>query len=119
MSEQDFCIDFSDPYQRQDFINYVSTLRGKVLFKSRKFNSKISVSQHHYYRGVIIRIIAQETGHSLSEVHNILKNSYLRYSSTKGISTIEAEEYFSWIRAEMDLLDIRIPLPNQIIEDNE
>lgn len=119
MNEHDFCVDFSDPYQRQNFIDYVSSLRGKVLFKERKFNKKISANQHYYYRGVIIRIIAQETGHSIPEVHNILKNNYLRYASTKGISTIEAEDYFAWIRAEMDIMGIRIPLPNQIIEDDE
>lgn len=99
--------------------------RNEVNLKPRSSN------QSRYYWGIVVGAIANSTGHSSLEIHEILRmmflphetvslkgNDYIVPRSTTELSTSEMEEYLSRIRAWAGTeLSIPIPLPNEVIND--
>lgn len=82
-----------------------------------------SLQQNAYYWGVVIDILANETGYTKDEMHEALKVKFLQYENVPGLptmrsstdlSTVEFETYMEMIRrwASQDL-GIVIPEPNQ------
>jgi hypothetical protein len=83
-----------------------------------------SLDQNAYYWGVVVKILAGETGYTKDEMHEALKVKFLTYENVKGIPTVlstanlntkQFEVYLEMVRrwAAMDL-GIVIPEPNQV-----
>ena len=107
------------------FTSYLETLEGKhVEVTVRKQRSQRSLSQNNYYFGVVVKILSDETGYELEEMHDILKYQFLkkggengefeRIISTSTLTTAEFEEYLEKIRRwAAGVLNINIPAPNE------
>ena len=83
-----------------------------------------SLDQNAYYWGVVVKILAGETGYTKDEMHDALKVKFLTYENVRGIPTVlstanlntkQFEVYLEMVRrwAAMDL-GIVIPEPNQV-----
>lgn len=83
-----------------------------------------SLDQNAYYWGVVVKILAGETGYTKDEMHEALKVKFLTYENVKGIPTVlstadlntkQFEVYLEMVRrwAAMDL-GVVIPEPNQV-----
>jgi hypothetical protein len=86
--------------------------------------------QNRYYWGVVLTMIAAETGHTTEEVHEYMKAMFLPRcfirlgkgkkeqqitKSTATLSTFDMEEYLEKVRAFAAAeLQLTIPLPNEI-----
>lgn len=78
--------------------------------------------QNRYMWGVVYKLIADHTGYSADEIHQLMKEMFLQYDrnghiflkSTRKLSTKDFEQYLEDIRrfAATDL-GIHIPEPNQ------
>lgn len=105
---------------RDKFEEYLKGLSGRVEIIVRKPRKQRSDPQNRYYWGVIVKAIADHTGHTKDEVHDGLRHMFLKdgwvIKSTKDLSTAEAEEYHAncrmWAAATFSLI---IPLPNEVI----
>jgi len=109
----------------------------KRLLETAKFGIKISVEkkrnprtskENRYYWGIIVKMISDATGYFPLEVHEILKQEFLRLEdkiingkryiitkSTAKLNTAEAEEYYEKCRMYASInIEICIPLPNEI-----
>ena len=84
-----------------------------------------SLNQNNYYWGVVLPIIADYTGNTPDELHNIFKRMFLppktimyrnkaikMPSSTTELSTVGFAEYIDRITAEAGELGVSIPPPN-------
>jgi hypothetical protein len=111
----------------QTFIGYLHTLKGEVEIIIRSPRKKRSNDQNEYYWGVVLKLIADQTGHTDEEVHEHLKWRFLRkhgrletVKSTTKLSTIEFEEYLSKVRQfASGELNIYVPLPNEVSEEDK
>jgi chloramphenicol 3-O-phosphotransferase len=90
----------------------------------RRKRKQRSDRQNRYYRGVIVRILADHLGYSEDEMHEALKWEFLRVHhddkpdtvrSTTTLTTLEFEEYCEkvrmWASKEFGCF---IPLPNEV-----
>jgi len=68
--------------------NYLHSLDGLVEVVVRKRSTKRTVKQNQYYWAVVIRLIADETGHTSDEIHEAMKRMFL-----KDLIIIKGEEY--------------------------
>ena len=106
--------------RRDLFEKYLEGLQGAVELIVRKPFRKRSDQENRYYWGVIVKMIADHTGHTRDEVHDALRHMFLKDGlvarSTTSLSTAEAEEYYAnirmWAAATLSLI---IPLPNEVI----
>jgi hypothetical protein len=85
-----------------------------------------TLPQNKYYWGVVVKIIAQHTGYTSEETHQVLAAMFLSYESngrtfvrsTTKLNTVEFSDYSercrTWAQTEMD---VYIPLPNEITQD--
>lgn len=119
---------------KQKFNLYISQMQGEVeltIKKRRKLRTTGKAweksNQNGYYWGVVIPIIQshpQFMGWNKQEIHEGIKNKFLRIGGTdefpkvRGTSTLntqEWEETMSNIRMwASDMLEIYIPLPNEV-----
>lgn len=84
--------------------------------------------QNRYYWGVVLTMIAAETGHTTEEIHEYMKAKFLPRvfmklgteeqqltKSTTTLSTFDFEEYLDHIRAFASTeLGMHIPMPHEI-----
>lgn len=84
--------------------------------------------QNRYYRGVICKLLSEYTGHTKEEIHEALKWRFLRDDSdqnfqrtrsTASLTTKEFEEYVELCRQFGDEMGCRIPLPNEVVLDDD
>jgi len=90
----------------------------------KKHEEKCSDAQRGYYFGVIVKLIAEHTGHEPEEIHDYLKWKFLREKddagleiarSTESLTTGEREQYHEKCRRwAFVVLDLTIPLLNQV-----
>ncbi len=90
----------------------------------KKHEDLCSSAQRGYYFGVIVKLIAEHTGHDTDEIHDYLKWKFLRDKdkiglqiarSTESLTTKEREEYHEKCRRwAFVVLNITIPLPNEV-----
>lgn len=114
------------------FIADLTSLKGDVRVTVGKKESPRSIPQNNYYWGVVVKLIAQDTGESEPEIiHEALGLKFASVpagngnkgralmvrKSTTDMTTTEFEEYVDKCRnfAAMEL-GIRIPLPNEQFE---
>ena len=112
---------------RNDFLAYISTLEGKTIeVVVRKQKNTRSVRQNAYYWTVCVKMLADETGYTTDEMHDILRGMFLAkiimfagkevvtVQSTTSLSTSEMEEYLSSIRQWASVeLNCYVPDPNE------
>lgn len=111
------------------FKKYIETLGDKELDITVKVHrGHCTDSQRQYYWPVIIGMIAEKTGHSEDEIHEILKKKFLTKSielspgiiveivgSTEDLDTKQREEYHKNCREwAWDFLRLSVPLPNEV-----
>ncbi|MAF42610.1 MAG: hypothetical protein CMI54_00385 [Parcubacteria group bacterium] len=112
---------------REKFLEEIQGLEGKrITVTIEKYKKPRSNEENRYYRGVIVKILADELGYSHEEMHEILKEKFLKVhddkftwtQSTAKLSTVEFEDLCKkvrmWASAE---LQIYIPLPNEAYMD--
>lgn len=118
---------FPEWSNKEALSNYFSSQEGKELTATfSKAKSQRTLSQNAYLWGIVYKLVGEATGHSVNEVHEILKRMFippriivyrgkeLRIAgSTSNLSKIEFSEYLERIRAEAGELGITIPDPEQ------
>lgn len=131
------------PEDTERFRKELANLEGKKVYATvqvYKSRSQRSDAQNRYYHGVVLEILAKELGYQKEEMHDALKQKFLRESkvierswrdklgrlnvkevtlwnvgSTAGMSTKEFEELMTKIRTWASVeLHIFIPNPNEI-----
>jgi hypothetical protein len=116
---------FTDPV---NYSKVISSLEGKaVVVNIKEPRSQRSKNQNDYYFGVVVEILAEHTGYSREEMHEVLKAKFLSETkelagqsitfsrSTTSLSTVEFEEYLVRIREWASAsLECFIPLPNEV-----
>jgi len=116
-------------YDEEGYSKYLSNLQGEVEIIVQRKKKKRSNRQNSYY-WACIKMIADETGHTPIEIHNILKYEFLRditivngkcyefvESTTKldtyGFSMDYMERIKHWAASE---LNINLPSPDEYYE---
>ena len=110
--------------ERRDF--YLKNLKDglKVCEILKPARKPRTTSENSYYWGVIVEMVAEETGMTADEAHNAMKILFLKkrineklftIRSSATLNTLEFEEYVENCRrwASMEL-GLYIPLPNEV-----
>lgn len=114
------------PNDKDKFWDTLEDLEGEdIVMEIGRQYGKRSNQQNKYYWGVVVKEIAEETGHSPKEIHKVLKQKFLPkmnvlgydiVKSTTELSTQDFEEYLRKIRewaATGQGLGMYIPEPNE------
>ena len=121
--------------KRDKFLAYLHSLAGKrVQVIVEKLKRTRSNNQNRYYWGVVVKLIAQHTGHDSEQIHELLKQMFspkwqmvvivedkMREvstpTSTTRLDTLAFEEYLDRCRLwAQDFLGVTIPLPGEVVE---
>jgi len=108
--------------------DYLLTLDGKVELVVRKYHSQRTLKQSAYYWGVVVRMIADETGHTSDEIHEMLKRMFLKdlieikgeqYETVKSTTSLDtrgfSKDYVDRIKLwALDTLGITIPESDEV-----
>ncbi len=115
-----------------DITEYLAPYEGltvEVTIKHKKFSR--SDNQNRYYFGVVVKTLADHTGFTKDEMHEVLKHKFLRYwatisgpedyieqveftKSTTDLNTAEMEQYLENIREWASIqLGCYIPEPGE------
>lgn len=97
-------------------IEYLTRFTGEVQVIVRYPKKPKSEGQHKYYFGCMLKIISDETGNDVLEMHEYCKVMFLPigHESTMTLNTKEAEDYYEQIRRHFaQEHDIYIPLPHE------
>ena len=109
-----YTFNFDDSEQKEIFINLVRNMEGKLNIKIDTPDVTRSAAENRYYFGVVIKMIANETGYSDFEVHQQLKAMFCIETTVMSIENFEiyCEKIRIWA---LSFLNLRIPLPKEII----
>lgn len=104
----------------------LSFLEGEVEVTIKKYKKDRTEPQNNFYWGVVIDILSNALGYETDEIHEILKNMFLKkwvdikgkeyliIKSTKSLKTDEFTEYIEKIRRWASIQNgIFIPDPNE------
>lgn len=91
----------------------LTRLRGPIEIVIRRRVSDRSYDQNRYYWGVVLKLIADHTGHTAQELHEQFKRRF-GVSSTTELSTQAFNEYIERICALAASENIVIPEPDQV-----
>ena len=107
---------WEDPESVRKWTETLEGLEIDIIIR-KKVNHKTD-AQRKYYRGVVVKMISDETGQDGETVHEFLKATFLKHMeqpSTSGLSTKEMTEYIEHVRAwSLQDLNIDIPEPNNV-----
>jgi hypothetical protein len=110
-----------------DFVKWLGTFAPgtKIDVILKKHEERCSDPQRKYYWAVIVKMIAEYTGHEPDEIHDALKFKFLKtrdvrgieyVKSTESLTTAEREEYHEQCRKwALIVLGVKIPLPNECV----
>lgn len=106
----------------------VAGFEGKTVeMKLEMFKEERTSRQTRYYFGVVVKMISEETGHSIDEIHDFLKTMFLkkfvvvgkkRYVLVRSTTELKLDEMSKYIEsckrwAAMEL-SLSIPDPDEI-----
>tara|TARA_R100001015_G_C4634922_1_gene202698 strand:+ start:6774 stop:7181 length:408 start_codon:yes stop_codon:yes gene_type:complete len=101
---------------KDDFQNDLYKLHGDVVLTVKELPKKKTSKQNNYYRGVIVRLLAQHLGYSDNKMHEVLKFKF-DVQSTSKLSQDEFQEYLDRIiRWSAQFLDFPLPDPTRLQE---
>ena len=115
--------------EKSRYESYLGTLKGEVevIVKRRHEIDLRSNQQNRYLFGVIYKIISEELGYTIEEIHELCRKRFLCKvimvnenevvipRSTTELNTIEMEEYLTEIRTFAAVnLGLFIPEPNEV-----
>ena len=109
----------------EQFKQHLVSLNGKrVQVTVEKIKHSRTNSQNRYYHGVVVKLIAQHTGHDPEQIHELLKQLHSPKwhlgeqaipTSTTRLDTIEFVEYTERCRIwGSEFLGLQIPLPGEV-----
>ena len=109
----------------EGFHKHLHTLTGKrVELTVQKLRHPRTNNQNRYYWGVVVKLIAQHTGHDSEQIHELLKqfhspNWHLGEkaipTSTTRLDTLEFSEYTEKCRMwANEFFGLNIPLPGEV-----
>ncbi len=114
----------------QQFKEYLQTLNGKrVELTVEKLTHPRTNSQNRYYWGVVVKLIAEHTGHDPEQIHELLKHLHSPKwhfqtapistskipTSTTRLDTLEFADYTERCRVwANEFLGLSIPLPGEV-----
>lgn len=109
---------------RPRFDEWLKSLTGGVELTVGPPKKPRSNQENRYYWGVIVRMVADETGAWPEDIHHEFKKQFLRIGgsdtfplikSTTELTTIETEDFYSKCRMfAASELSMQIPLPNEV-----
>jgi hypothetical protein len=113
--------------KQDEFEQYAQTLPdGTYEIILRKPKELRSIEQNAYFHGVIVKLLADHTGHPTADIKDLLKTEFLKKEivinnkvytiirHTANLSKAEFEEFTRQCREFGDTLGIYIPLPNEV-----
>lgn len=109
---------------RDKFVTWLQCLSGEVELTVKPPVKHRTSPLNKYYWGIVIQMIADETGASPDDVHQEIKRMFLRVGgdkipitkSTAELSTVEFLDYLAKIRMwAASFLNLMIPLPNEVL----
>jgi hypothetical protein len=118
----------------EKFKQYLAGLNGKrVQVTVEKIKHSRTLQQNKYYWGVVVKLIAQHTGHDPEQIHELLKQKFSPKwhwntpvtitptlsvpTSTTRLDTLEFVEYTEKCRIwANEFLNLNIPLPGEVAE---
>jgi hypothetical protein len=118
----------------EKFRQYLHGLNGKrVQVSVEKIKHSRTIQQNRYYFAVVVKLIAQHTGHDPEQIHELLKtlhsprwhflsgDTFARDrsipTSTARLDTLEFVDYTERCRAwANEFLGLSIPLPKEVAE---
>ena len=115
-------------YDKEKWVLNLSSLEGKECeFIARRKGARKSNKQNKYYRGIVVKLIAENCGYTPDRAHGALlmkffkevdpENGaeYIRSTRLDQWKTIEWEEKMSEIRQwASEFLSLYIPKPNEV-----
>ena len=115
-------LEFSNKRELYNFLLDNSEWKGEFIVTIEKAKSKRSLNQNSYLFGVVYKVIADHTGNTIDELHEVFKRMFLtpRFivykekeikvpSSTSDLNKVEFGEYIERIRAEVATMGVIIP----------
>jgi hypothetical protein len=125
----DLVIDFDSQEDKSKLFGILKHLKGRHAVGIKKDRKTRSLAENRYYWGVVLTYLADETGYSKEEAHQVFGRMFLRYDkqmsdgtteafvrSTTSLNTLEFEEYLEKIRIfALSELGTYIPLPSEIV----
>jgi hypothetical protein len=112
--------------ERDAFFDKVQNLNGKQIALTIEESKKLrSLPQNNYYWGVVLEIISEHTGHTALEIHEIMKQKFLKpreinikgehyfvHGSTTNLDQLGMMDYIERIKAwAATALQLSIPEP--------
>jgi hypothetical protein len=111
-----------------EYQTYLNTLSGEIELTVKKRTKKRTLSQNAYYWGVVVKMIAEETGHDSDEIHELMKQMFLKdlikikgeiYETVKSTTELETKgfslDYIERIKYwAMEKLNLNIPSPDEV-----
>lgn len=113
-------------------IRYLENLKGlegkEIELTIKEYKKDRSIFQNRYYWSVVLKILADYSGNTGEEMHEVMKQKFLgqkgiKFESevyfasltTTTLNTKEFEEYLEKIRRwALEELGVMIPLPNEV-----
>lgn len=123
----DLLINFDKEEDKRKLFGIIKHLKGSHAVGIRKYRAQRSSPQNRYYWGVVLAYLAEETGYTKDEMHQLMQRRFLRYTkdvfdtseefvkSTTSLNTMEMQEYIDQICIfAISELGVYIPQPNEI-----
>lgn len=114
-------------FKDKDYIDRAKKLEGETIYVELKKQSKCrSTVQNNYWHGIVCKILSDELGYTVEEIHEYLKLrflsekkfddkiSFLKIGSTASLSTVDFERLINKVRMwSSSELGCYIPKPNE------
>ena len=99
---------------KDDFVNDLYKFNGDVVLTLKQLPKKKTNKQNNYYRGIVVKTLAQHLGYSEHEMHEVLKFKF-DVNSTSKLSQDEFQDYLDKIiRWASMYLGVAIPDPTRL-----
>jgi hypothetical protein len=124
----DLLINFDDQNDKARLHSVLKHLKGRHAVSIKKQRNNRSNNQNRYYWGVVLAYLADETGYTKDEIHQLMQKRFLKYvkdvlgvteefvRSTTSLNTLEMMEYIDQICIfAISELGVYIPQPGEIV----